>query len=106
LRAGIVRIFGSLVPANYFIRRCALAVHLEARTCGTSIGSPWSFDGDEDAFKLAVEAKRIDLSFLSMSKKKKRPPTPPKRGATANLTVTVTWVPDPEANDWRLGRLG
>ena len=26
---------------------------------------PWSFDGDGDAFKLAVEAKRIDLAFLS-----------------------------------------
>lgn len=26
--------------------------------------SPWSFDGDGHAFKLAVEAKRIDLAFL------------------------------------------
>ena len=25
---------------------------------------PWSFDGDGDTFKLAVEAKRIDLAFL------------------------------------------
>ena len=25
---------------------------------------PWSFDGDGTAFQLAVEAKRIDLSFL------------------------------------------
>lgn len=25
---------------------------------------PWSFDGDGDAFKLAVEAKRIDLAYL------------------------------------------
>lgn len=25
---------------------------------------PWSFDGDGDKFKLAVEAKRIDLAFL------------------------------------------
>ncbi|MCL5098235.1 MAG: SNF2-related protein, partial [Candidatus Omnitrophica bacterium] len=25
---------------------------------------PWSFDGDPDAFKLTVEAKRIDLAFL------------------------------------------
>ncbi len=25
---------------------------------------PWAFDGDGDAFKLAVEAKRIDLAFL------------------------------------------
>ena len=26
--------------------------------------SPWSFDGDGDAFKLAVEAKRMQLAFL------------------------------------------
>lgn len=26
--------------------------------------SPWSFDGNGEAFKLAVEAKRIDLAFL------------------------------------------
>jgi len=26
--------------------------------------SPWSFEGDGDTFKLAVEAKRIDLAFL------------------------------------------
>lgn len=25
---------------------------------------PWSFDGHGEAFKLAVEAKRIDLAFL------------------------------------------
>lgn len=25
---------------------------------------PWSFDGDGEAFKLAIEAKRIDLAFL------------------------------------------
>ncbi len=25
---------------------------------------PWAFDGDGDPFKLAVEAKRIDLAFL------------------------------------------
>lgn len=27
-------------------------------------GRPWSFDGDGEAFKLAVEAKRMDLAFL------------------------------------------
>lgn len=27
-------------------------------------GRPWSFDGEGEAFKLAVEAKRIDLAFL------------------------------------------
>ncbi len=39
------------------------------RTDETSIGiatieRPWSFEGDGDAFKLTVEAKRIDLAFL------------------------------------------
>ncbi len=29
-----------------------------------TVESPWSFDGDGNAFKLAVEAKRIDLAFL------------------------------------------
>ena len=29
-----------------------------------TIERPWSFDGDGEAFKLAVEAKRIDLAFL------------------------------------------
>ena len=29
-----------------------------------TVESPWSFDGDGTAFKLAVEAKRIDLAFL------------------------------------------
>ncbi len=44
----------------------------ERLVTGADIGSiaiatterPWSFDGDGDAFKLAVEAKRIDLAFL------------------------------------------
>ncbi|HEY6155646.1 MAG TPA: helicase-related protein [Candidatus Udaeobacter sp.] len=29
-----------------------------------TVERPWSFDGDGDAFKLAIEAKRIDLAFL------------------------------------------
>ncbi len=29
-----------------------------------TVERPWSFDGDGEAFKLAVEAKRIDLAFL------------------------------------------
>lgn len=29
-----------------------------------TVERPWSFEGDGDAFKLAVEAKRIDLAFL------------------------------------------
>lgn len=44
----------------------------ERLVSGTDIGTiavatverPWSFDGDGDTFKLAVEAKRIDLAFL------------------------------------------
>ena len=30
----------------------------------TTTENPWSFDGDGESFKLAVEAKRIDLAFL------------------------------------------
>lgn len=30
----------------------------------TTAERPWSFDGDGEAFKLTVEAKRIDLAFL------------------------------------------
>jgi len=29
-----------------------------------TIERPWAFDGDPEAFKLTVEAKRIDLAFL------------------------------------------
>jgi SNF2 family DNA or RNA helicase len=29
-----------------------------------TVERPWSFDGDGEAFKLAIEAKRIDLAFL------------------------------------------
>jgi hypothetical protein len=29
-----------------------------------TVERPWAFDGDGEAFKLAVEAKRIDLAFL------------------------------------------
>src|SRR5271165_5193251 len=36
----------------------------EATIAVATIERPWSFDGDGDAFKLAVEAKRIDLAFL------------------------------------------
>lgn len=46
-----------------------LRERLVTRTDETSIRvatneRPWSFDGDGEAFKLAVEAKRIDLAFL------------------------------------------
>ena len=36
----------------------------EAGLSIATIGHPWSFDGDGESFKLAVEAKRIDLAFL------------------------------------------
>lgn len=36
----------------------------EATINVATVERPWSFDGDGDAFKLAVEAKRIDLAFL------------------------------------------
>jgi SNF2 family DNA or RNA helicase len=36
----------------------------EANISIATVERPWSFDGDGDAFKLAVEAKRIDLAFL------------------------------------------
>src|ERR1039458_1096483 len=35
-----------------------------ARVAIATTERPWSFDGDGEAFKLAVEAKRIDLAFL------------------------------------------
>jgi hypothetical protein len=36
----------------------------EANICVATTEHPWSFDEDGDAFKLAVEVKRIDLAFL------------------------------------------
>ena len=36
----------------------------EANISIATVERPWSFDGEGDAFKLAVEAKRIDLAFL------------------------------------------
>ncbi|MGV3625141.1 MAG: helicase-related protein, partial [Archangium sp.] len=36
----------------------------EERISEATAGVPWKFDGDGDAFKLAIEAKRIDLAFL------------------------------------------
>jgi len=41
-----------------------LGRHDEAQIEEATQGCPWRFDGDGDAFKLAVEAKRIDLAFL------------------------------------------
>ena len=36
----------------------------EATLSIATIERPWSFDGDGEAFKLTIEAKRIDLAFL------------------------------------------
>src|ERR1035441_10282818 len=36
----------------------------EASISPATTERPWSFDGDAEAFKLTVEAKRIDLAFL------------------------------------------
>jgi len=36
----------------------------EATIALATVERPWAFDGDGEAFKLAVEAKRIDLAFL------------------------------------------
>ncbi|MFZ4850115.1 MAG: helicase-related protein [Caldilinea sp.] len=36
----------------------------EANIAVATTQRPWSFDGDGESFKLAVEAKRIDLAFL------------------------------------------
>jgi hypothetical protein len=36
----------------------------EATVSIATVERPWSFDGDGEAFKLTVEAKRIDLAFL------------------------------------------
>jgi superfamily II DNA or RNA helicase len=41
-----------------------LGRHDEKNIATATRERPWSFDGDGDAFKLAVEAKRIDLAFL------------------------------------------
>ena len=36
----------------------------EATLSIATVERPWSFDGDGEAFKFTVEAKRIDLAFL------------------------------------------
>src|SRR5271166_3472678 len=41
-----------------------LGRHEEKNIAPATRERPWSFEGDGDAFKLAVEAKRIDLAFL------------------------------------------
>lgn len=46
------------------IRERLLTVADLATISPATTDRPWSFDGDGKAFKLAVEAKRIDLAFL------------------------------------------
>jgi len=46
------------------IRETLLDQTRETTISVATVESPWSFDGDGEAFKLAVEAKRIDLAFL------------------------------------------
>src|SRR5258708_1392079 len=42
----------------------ALGLDRQLESIAVSLQRPWSLEGDGDAFKLAVEAKRIDLAFL------------------------------------------
>jgi hypothetical protein len=37
---------------------------VDESTISIATTEPWSFEGDGEAFKLTVEAKRIDLAFL------------------------------------------
>jgi SNF2 family DNA or RNA helicase len=65
----VVPIGGSAVQVLYKTPDGTLKERLLNRTDESTIAlataeRPWSFDGDGDAFKLTVEAKRIDLAFL------------------------------------------
>ena len=65
----VVSIADGAVQIIYKTPDGTLKDRLLTRTDESSIaiatqGRPWSFDGDGEAFKLAVEAKRIDLAFL------------------------------------------
>ena len=51
------------LPDGSIRDRLVTSVDIDAIAVATS-ERPWSFDGDGEAFKLAVEAKRIDLAFL------------------------------------------
>ena len=51
------------LPDGSFRERLVGAADIQTLAIATA-ECPWSFDGDGDAFKLAVEAKRIDLAFL------------------------------------------
>jgi len=51
-------------PPGGGVKECNLTRLHEASLTPASVERPWSFEGDGEAFKLAVEAKRIDLAFL------------------------------------------
>ncbi len=51
-------------PPEGGVKECNLTRASEAGLSIATVERPWSFDGDGDAFKLTVEAKRIDLAFL------------------------------------------
>ena len=51
-------------PPEGGVKECNLTRMNEAALNIATVERPWSFDGDGEAFKLTVEAKRIDLAFL------------------------------------------
>lgn len=51
-------------PPEGGVKECNLTRMNEGGLCLATVERPWSFDGDGEAFKLTVEAKRIDLAFL------------------------------------------
>lgn len=51
-------------PSEGGVKECNLTRMNEAGLTLAVLERPWSFDGDGEAFKLTVEAKRIDLAFL------------------------------------------
>ena len=57
-----VQVFYKL-PNGDFRERLIGPADLNSLSLATSL-RPWTFEGDGDTFKLAVEAKRIDLAFL------------------------------------------
>ncbi len=50
--------------ANGDLRERLLSRADEAKLAVATVGRPWAFDGDGEAFTLVAEAKRIDLAFL------------------------------------------
>ena len=67
--AAVVPVADGCITVVYRTPDGALRERLLHRTDETRLAiataeRPWSFDGDGDAFKLAVEARRMDLAFL------------------------------------------